>query len=322
MPDRILDRIMRENTDADLLEILAERLTPTDLQSLLLEVYRRRAGRIAPANLLAAYARNRFVRPAASDPQTLLDLDRLAMSIATPLFEPIELAPVCPLGTNSAVAAADQNKAVATIRNTEVVSDSTNVLALECALRRRDHLQSLDQRSQRVRLCASHRLLRAQQFTQAHELAHFRLFGLCTAGRDEGSLRFELESLREHLTFYLRLLAALPDAVYTVGARRVALTDLTQGAYTSSIQTRVFEALAVDFPDVQTGFDPERSSGRNYYASLCFHILVTDHAGREHTLVDGGFTTWTQQLLSNQKERLLISGIGTEHLYGVLRRHA
>ena len=29
-------------------------------------------------------------------------------------------------------------------------------------------------------------------------------------------------------------------------------------------------------------------------------------------LIDGGFTTWTQQLLSNNKERLLISGLGTE----------
>jgi len=28
--------------------------------------------------------------------------------------------------------------------------------------------------------------------------------------------------------------------------------------------------------------------------------------------VDGGFTDWTQQLLSNRKERLLISGMGSE----------
>jgi len=29
-------------------------------------------------------------------------------------------------------------------------------------------------------------------------------------------------------------------------------------------------------------------------------------------LVDGGFTTWTQQLLSNRKERLMTSGLGSE----------
>jgi hypothetical protein len=39
-------------------------------------------------------------------------------------------------------------------------------------------------------------------------------------------------------------------------------------------------------------------------------------------LVDGGFTNWTQQLLSNQKERLLISGIGTERLCSVFHAGA
>ena len=32
------------------------------------------------------------------------------------------------------------------------------------------------------------------------------------------------------------------------------------------------------------------------------------------SLVDGGFVDWTQRLLSDRKERLLISGIGTERL--------
>jgi len=39
----------------------------------------------------------------------------------------VELSPVCPLGTNSTL---DQNQTVTTIRNSEVCSDSTNVLAL------------------------------------------------------------------------------------------------------------------------------------------------------------------------------------------------
>jgi hypothetical protein len=37
-------------------------------------------------------------------------------------------------------------------------------------------------------------------------------------------------------------------------------------------------------------------------------------AGTELELIDGGFTTWTQQLLSNRKKRLLISGLGVERL--------
>ena len=41
--NKIIARILREAGVPELLEVLAERLSPTDLQSLLLEVYRRRA---------------------------------------------------------------------------------------------------------------------------------------------------------------------------------------------------------------------------------------------------------------------------------------
>ena len=43
-------------------------------------------------------------------------------------------------------------------------------------------------------------------------------------------------------------------------------------------------------------------------------MYAQDQAGTESFLVDGGFTDWTQQLLSNRKERLLISSMGVEHL--------
>src|SRR5688572_24615637 len=120
MTNAPLDRILRESYGANLLDLLAEQLPPTDLQSLLLEVYRRRAAQQTPASLLASYERNRFVHPSPVNPVALLDVDRLALSLAAPLFEPLELAPVCPLGTNSVVASIDQNKTIATIRNTEL----------------------------------------------------------------------------------------------------------------------------------------------------------------------------------------------------------
>ena len=90
-----------------------------------------------------------------------------------------------------------------------MVSDSTNVLALECALRRRAALRAAARARERVRLCASHRLVRAQTFDSPAAFAHFRVFALCTAGRDEGWHRFELDSLAEQLGVYLRSLTAL-----------------------------------------------------------------------------------------------------------------
>ena len=319
MTDAIVDRIVRESGVANLLDILVEQLTSSDLQSLLLEVYRRRAAKQTPATLLTSYEHNRFVRPSTISSQLLLEIDRLAMSLAAPLFELLELAPICPLGTNSVVATVDQNKTIATIRNTELVSDSTNVLALECAARRRVHLRSAGQARQRVRLCASHRLLRPQNATGPATFSHFRLFALCTAGRDEGSYRFEMDTLAEHLGLYLRLLSALPASGYAIHSLRATITDLTGGARHDSLRTSVIESLAAQFPHVQVEFDPQRGSGRNYYSGLCFAIAAKDQSGVDHLLVDGGLTTWTQQLLSNQKERLLISGIGTERLCSVFR---
>jgi len=317
MTDPIIDRILRETGAANLLDILVDRLTPSDLQSLLLEVYRQRAAKQTAATLLSSYERSRFVRPSPVSPRALIEVDRLAFSLAAPLFEPLELAPVCPLGTNSVVAAVDQNKAIATIRNTELVSDSTNVLALECAARRRRYLRAPGQSRERVRLCASHRLLRPQNATGPATFSHFRLFGLCTAGRDEGSYRFEVESLAEQIGLYLRLFSALPASGFDMRSPRVDITDLGGGARQEALRASVIEPLAAQFPHIQIALDPRRSSGRNYYTGVCFAIYAKDRADVEYMLVDGGFTNWTQQLLSNRKERLLISGIGTERLCSV-----
>src|SRR5690349_24306940 len=108
MAGGLLDRIARESGVAGLLEALAERLAPTDLQSLLLEVYRRRAARQTPADLLGQYARNRFTQRSPVDPRALAEFDRLAYSLASPPFEPLELSPLCPLGTSSVVARISQ----------------------------------------------------------------------------------------------------------------------------------------------------------------------------------------------------------------------
>ena len=312
--DQLINRILRTTNTPNLLAVLAEQLTPTDLQSLLLEVYRLRSARVTPAALLAQHEQNRFAHPAATDPQVLLEFDRLAFAAASPLFTPIELAPVTPLGANSVVGLVDQNKAVATSRNTEVVSDSTNVLALECAVRRRALLRMPGSQNQLVRLCASHRLLRAQSYGDSLALAHFRLFALCTAGRDQGSFQFELAALYEQLGICLRLLSDAAAAGYTFAALRVAITDLTAGRQEGALRSAVMDPLAADFPAIQLGFDPDRPDGRTYYTGACFHIFALDALGQEYQVGDGGFTTWTQRLLSNAKERLLICGLGTERL--------
>src|SRR5258708_809690 len=156
----MLERILREAGVPELIDVLVERLAPTDLQSLLLESYRRRVVAVKPSQLLERYERDRFVRPSHVAPLTMADFDRLVWSLLPDAYTPVELSPVCPLGTNAAVATVDQNNVVTTIRNTEVVADATNVLALECASRRRRLLRADPRNRERVRLCTSHRVVR------------------------------------------------------------------------------------------------------------------------------------------------------------------
>ncbi|OLB79385.1 MAG: hypothetical protein AUI14_10530 [Actinobacteria bacterium 13_2_20CM_2_71_6] len=312
MDERLIARIERTAGVAGLVEALADRLSPTDLQSLLLAVHRRRVSRLTPAGVLAAYARNRFTAPSALDPLALVTFDRLAFGVLAGLgFTGVELSPVAPLGTVTAVATVDQTKVLSADRNCEVLSDSTNSLALECAVRRQRLLRADPRSTERIRVFASHRLVRGQRFTAPGASQHFRMLALTTAGRDEGSYRFQAETLVEQLDVLLRILA---KAGWIRAS--VSLTDLSDGLR-RPVLTEVLDFLAGRYPDVELGFDDARTTGRGYYTDACFHIHVGSSAGTRYEVGDGGFTTWTAQLLGNAKERLLVSSLGTERLVGL-----
>lgn len=306
----IVERIERELGIPNLVSLLAERIAPTDLQSLLLEVYRRRTLRRSPSDVLADYESNRFVRPATAPPSCLHDWERIAFSQLPPEVQPLALSPVCPLGTNSVVATVDQNWAVSTIRNTEVVSDSSNVLALECAIRRRELLHEQPKSTSQVHLAASHRLLRAQRYQDPNLLCHFSALALCSAGRDAGNLQFELEALALHIGFYVRSLRAFLGSGVPL---RLSVSDFAPQARQAVLTSQLIEPVR-DELNLDSHFDSQRVSGRGYYLDLCFHIHALAPSGRWLQLVDGGAVDWTQKLLSNAKERLVISAIGSERV--------
>ena len=68
------------------------------------------------------------------------------------------------------------------------------------------------------------------------------------------------------------------------------------------------------FAGVEAVLAPDRQEGRAYYRHVCFWIHAANDAGDAVHLVDGGAVDWTQRLLSNAKERLIVSGIGSERL--------
>ncbi len=306
---QITDRIERELGLPGLAALLADRLEASDLSSLLLEVQRRRVERKRGPDVLADYAKNRFVSPSATAPARFLAWDRSALSLLPPVFDALELSPLCPLGTCAAVADVAQDWAVATARNTEVVSDATNVLALEAALRRRALLRSDARSTQAVHLAASHRVVRPQLASSPGFFAHFRLLALCSAARDAGSLRFETDALALHLDFHLTALRAhLGPSV----ALRVALTAWSSGL--DAAAERVRATLRERFEGIDCELDPDRAAGRGYYQGLCFKLHATPARGGEVELGDGGVVDWTQKLLASTKERLVISGVGSDRV--------
>ncbi len=280
MGDRIVERIEREVGLPGLVERLAA-VPAADLRSLLLEVTRRRAERLGPRDVLRQYESDRFVGVSTVDAGRLRGVERLAVETLPEGFETLELSPVAPFGLVAALGGLSQNLTVSTVRGSEVVSDSTAVLALECAVRRRAGAPL-------VRLCSFHRMLRAQAYDDPSAAAHFALLGLCSAWQGtEG----EAEALAEHVGFYVRLLEALGAPAH------VRLTPLEER----------FRPLLDGIPDGR--IDEQQTSGGDYYIGARIGIW----AG-ELNLVDGGFVDWTQRLLSNRKERLLISGVGIERL--------
>ena len=297
-----LGRVLGGN--AAVLSALAE-LSGADLTTLLLEAMRRRARELTPPQVLRRYHEDRFATPASIPFHRLRQAEDRVLSALPPGFEVLTLAPVIPLGTHSVIATVDQNKVLSTIRGSEVAADPTNALALEAASRRRGLLQHDQRSAAAVRLAATQRVVRAQRFSGPASSAHFTLLGAVSAGRDTGNLAFERQHTIEHLRFVVGAVRA------SVGGRtEVRLTALEPrfAAVTETARKALSEEVDVEVKD-----DPDRSTGRGYYTGLCFKVYSTVENQR-FEIGDGGLVDWTQTLLGNRKERLLITGLGIDRL--------
>ncbi|HZU59136.1 MAG TPA: hypothetical protein VFA06_24865 [Actinocrinis sp.] len=300
-----LRRVLARPGGAELLDALASELSGADLTTLLLEVFRRRADRLTPADVVRRYRSDRFVTPAPIELAALRHAEDTLLAALPDGFETLVLAPLLPLAAHSAVASVDPRKVVATIRGSEVAADPTNALALEAAVRR-SRMLAVDPRSAApVRLAASQRVVRAQHFDAPGMLAHFQLFAMVSAGRDTGNRAFEHQHLTEHLQFIARALSM-------IGAEpaELRLTCLEEASIPLLERAR---AVLAGTPGINVLDDRERMTGRGYYTQLCFKLYATI-AGQCVEVADGGFVDWTRQLTGNHKERLLISGFGVDRL--------
>jgi hypothetical protein len=215
----------------------------------------------------------------------------------------VELSPLAPLGVCSSVALASQNKIVSTARGTEVTSDPTNVLALECARR----LQ--EDSGLHVRLASSHRCVRAQAIPNRPGFAaHFRMFCLVSAGHERENREFLCAALAEHINTHLAALDRLAQQGYLTKHRNVRLlatqrnTPLAQRV-ASTVNAAVHHQ-ALDHP---------------YYDGIRFMIDVSMGQGGDIPLIDGGAFDWLRKLCSNNKLSFVASGMGSQLIAYLLR---
>jgi hypothetical protein len=275
-------------------ERLATGLAGSELQSVLLEVLRARATARSPSDILAQYERDAFCSPASIDLRTSLAVDEQLLAAADG-FEAIELSPVAPLGSCSAVAVTDQNRVLSALRMTEVVSDPTNVLALECARRMRG-----GQRAP-MHFATSQRVVRAQSLPKAPGYTqHFRIFVLASGGREEKDHAFTVDTVVRHVTTMLGALDRLERCGYSFGNRRVDILATPERAV---IGDRIAERL---------GAVRKRLDHAYYSGGLRYQIWVTAPDGSELPLVDGGTFDWLATLASNRRAVYVASGAGAQ----------
>ena len=285
-----------ERVGAAAFEQLATGLAGSDLHSVLLEVMQHRARSRTPADVLAQYLRDGFCTPAAIDLRTSHEVDGHLLGAADG-FEALDLSPVAPLGVSSAIAQTGQNRVLSALRMTEVVSDPTNVLALECARRLRADWETP------VHLATSQRVLRAQPVPKLPGYGqHFRIFVLASGGREAKDHAFTVQACALQIRAMLVALDRLEQDGYTFGARRVEI--LTTPAR-QAVGDRIGELLNVAVV--------RRALDHAYYsAGLRYQIWVTAPDGAGIPLVDGGAFDWIARLAANRRAVYIASGTGSQ----------
>jgi hypothetical protein len=286
---------------------LADGLPASRLWSLLLDVAEARAMKRRPAELVAQWDRDRFVQPAIVDQRRLVEVDGHLLAAAS-AFEAIELSPVAPLGVCAVMGHASQNKVLSALRGTELVSDPTNVMALECAQRLRRDPAAV------VRLTTSHRCVRAQPIPRRRGLtSNFRIFCLASAGLERQNHAFLVDAMAEQMKIMLHALDRLeryefifPERRVTLLARedRVALADRIVARLGGVVVARAL----LEHP--------------YYNQGLRFQVAARSNEGIEIPLIDGGAFDWVAKLTSNRRAVYVASGLGSQLVPLLCRRSA
>jgi hypothetical protein len=314
MESPIVTKILQRIGQPDLVRILTEDLTGTELNTILLDVFSDVSSKLSPPLLLNRYQSNRFVKPA---DLPMLELKRMELDLLELFkrhsFEPIELSPVSVLGSCSVVATTDQDKVLSALRGTEVLADATNSIALHiCDLKQNKGLSSS---TDMISFSTVQRHVRTQQITGKGFTPHFKIGCLVTAGTDTGSFSFEKQSLYLHIV----AMKELYMDYYKVDDISFRFICRKHG-YDSSerLAEEVREFVIGKHPDISIDIIKTPEKEIDYYKGIQYKVDIRVN-GKSYEIGDGGFVDWTQQILQNKKERMLSTGIGFDFMYRIMR---
>jgi len=134
---------------------------------------------------------------------------------------------------------------------------------------------------------------------------------LAERGADLGALRGHVDPMKDDSADRLGVDLPPPDADPARALPENRPRDLER---LTRIERDVFAPLRAEHPGLATRFDLRKLHGLGYYEGYTLTVVYRLTGGRELPLGDGGFSKWTQALLSDRKQRFLASALGTEIL--------
>ena len=300
----ILNRILEQLHDKEIVNKLLS-LSKSDLNSLLLEVFKQQTERFSATDILKAFQSNRFSTPSDINPASFHALEaHLLLAAQEAGLQTVLLSPSAPLGSCSAFGCVDQLNIVSALRGTETLPDPSNMLAIIIA----DKLKSRTVcNTSPLHYATTARVVRAQMVSGKGFFAHFGLFCMVSSGKDTGAYGCEKDLIEKHLSFYKHILKEQFNAKLSIVLRKRNGYKDNDGFF-----SKMAEVIQTVLPDTLFSYDYS-DIDNEYYQGINFKMLM-ETGDEQIEIGDGGFVDWMNQLLGSKKERCLISGIGLDRL--------
>jgi hypothetical protein len=296
-----INRVVNKVGEPDIVRTLASELTASDLTTLLMAAAGERASNVDGSDVLARYGSDRFSRPGTVPFRRLREIEDRFISAVPESWDWVVVSPLVPFGAHVALGEISQNWVVTTVRANEAAADPTVALALEAAERRRDSRRR--QTDEPQRLATMQRIVRGQLYKSPKAFAHFSICGLVSAGRSQPREQFDTQELQRHLAIYVAALSQVAESVEIV----LSIAHTRPGHNLVESVGQQWQGQA----DVTVREDRERLPQQRYYRRGCFKVNAVIR-GETLEIADGGFTDWTERMLDDRHERLLISGAGLD----------